>query len=299
MTHEAKTPPEAIVAAAAPPAEDVDPCFERRPTWRERLRSGRWLGLPASDWAGIGGLLVLTVGAIWMMLDLLRQVQPQTRTIGYWILALQSAIFGAIIAYNILRRQLADLRLHTAGLLTLSRRSLDDERTIIENMRALLEEAYTAGHQEGHAAWVALADAAQTRNEELARALAEHRLPLPATAAELRAMADEVASLRRSLTQLEAKYPELTAGIADINSQADALAAELARQGQRQHSTLDSIDQRILTLLSAAPSLTDEAIGHDPAVFLERSQVTRRRSKLAAMGYTVAQKRQGQRPSPR
>ena len=54
---------------------------------------------------------------------------------------------------------------------------------------------------------------------------------------------------------------ELTAGIAETKVQSDAISAELARQNQRRRTALDPTDQRILALLSADPSLTDEAIG--------------------------------------
>lgn len=59
----------------------------------------------------------------------------------------------------------------------------------------------------------------------------------------------------------------------------------------------DALDRLILQLLTEDPSSTDEEIGRHPGVHLERSQVARRRQRLAAAGYAVARKRQGQRPS--
>lgn len=61
----------------------------------------------------------------------------------------------------------------------------------------------------------------------------------------------------------------------------------------------DALDRLILALLTEDPDSTDEEIGRHPSVSLERSQVTRRRQRLAAAGYVVARKRQGQRPSRR
>lgn len=68
---------------------------------------------------------------------------------------------------------------------------------------------------------------------------------------------------------------------------------ELERQLAERQVPLDAVDERILALLTADPTLTDEQIGADQVVALERSQVAKRRLALVKAGYAAAQKRRG------
>jgi hypothetical protein len=288
MTHEEKTPPAALVEPEEPPR-----------------RARRYLGQTPRDLLE-EALIVALTGLIlgWGYLQL-PQVPPAYLPLSYALLAMAAMLGGISLAYRVLRRAILDLSLYSTELLDLGRLSQANGRAMLASMRTMIDDAYTIGRQAERTAWVAIADEAQVRIDELERDLAA-RQQYPAAGPDLRKLAAQVADLRRTVEEILAADPgqdeelaELQAGIAAINAKADALAAEIARQDQRRHTALDRTDQRILALLSADPRLTDETIGRDPGVSLERSQVTRRRKNLATLGYTVAQKRQGQRPSTR
>ena len=228
---------------------------------------------------------------------------PAYLPLSYALLAMAAMLGGISLAYTVPRRLILDLRLYSTELLDVSRQSQANGRAMLASMRTMIDDAYTIGRQAERTAWVAIADEAQVRIDELERDLAA-RQQYPAAGPDMSAINARLTTLQQTIAQIQAQrtdqdgqLAEFEADIADINAHADALATEIARLDQRRRTALDHTDQRILALLSADPTLTDEVIGHDREVVLERSQVARRRKNLAALGYTVAQKRQGQRPS--
>lgn len=288
MTYDAKTPPEAIVEAEEPPR-----------------RARRYLGQTPRDLLEEGLIVALTGLILGWGYRQLPQVPPAYLPLSYTLLTAFAMLGGIILAYTVLRRLILDLRLYSTELLDLSRQSQANGRAMLASMRTMIDDAYTIGRRAERTAWVAIADEAQVRIDELERDLAE-RQQYPAAGPDMGAISARLTALQEAIAALDAMsrardqdIDELTAGIAETKVQSDAISAEIARQNQRRRTALDPTDQRILALLSADPSLTDEAIGRDPGVALERSQVTRRRKNLALLGYTVAQKRQGQRPGTR
>jgi len=261
----------------------------------------RWLGLPATDWARLG--LVLAGGALaptWL-LGQARQWPTPLQHLGTGLALALASLAGALLMYIILRRQISDLWLSTAALLEFGQRARALSQELVEAIR---------GAQRTDAAdWADLSaatHAAEVRSEALAHELAEHRAGRPAER-NLQAIAERVADLQRALAEIQSSGQKtggdlaaLEAQGADLLARGDYLAAELAsihaQITQRLPAPGDALDRLILQLLAEDPSTTDDEIGRHPQVGLERSQVTRRRQRLAAAGYTVAQKRQGQRP---
>ncbi len=274
-------------------------------THREkRLQSDiqrRWLGLPPTDWARLG--LVLAGGAlapIWL-LDQAPHWPTDLQHLGTGLALALATLAGALLIYIILRRRISDLWLSTAALLEFGQRALALSQGLVEAIQITRRTDAT-----DWADLIATARAAEVRSEELARELAEHRAGRPAER-NLQAIAERVADLQRAIEEIQSSgqstgsdLAALAAQGSDLLARADYLARELdaihTQITQRQPAPGDAIDQLILQLLAEDPSTTDDEIGRHPKVGLERSQVTRRRQRLAAAGYTVAQKRQGQRP---
>ena len=101
----------------------------------------------------------------------------------------------------------------------------------------------------------------------------------------------EMTILAQKIAALQVEHAQVQAQHATLQRDLDT-----ARSHGAPPAALDELDQRILALLKADPTLTDAQIGADAKMMLERSQVTRRRNRLAELGYPAAQKRQGQRP---
>lgn len=306
MTQGQKQPPEGPPdAAEAAPSTEPAPFTARlflaeHPTLRERL-SRRWWRLTISDWGAVALILALyVVGPHWLLRLAHRLPAPQ-QLLGESLTLTLAAIGGALLIYTVLRRALADTATINSQLLGLNRESIDTSRDLLSAVQGWVADAYAAGRQETLAA---AATVAQSRIEELERALsAQPGSQLAVATAELR---KQMTDLQATTARMQADFnsrtgdiDELSDSFSDLRAQADAIAAEIQRLDLRRQLLLDATDRQILDLLSGDPALTDEEIGRHPRVALERSQVTRRRNRLAAAGYTAAQKRQGQRPGAR
>lgn len=301
MTQGQKQPPEAPPdAAEAAPSTKSAPFTARlslaeHPTLRERRRRF-WAVFTARDWLAIGSLLLVGTAGLQLLRDQVQQMRPEAQLIGEGLLLALATLTGALLIYTILRRALLAQGALTDSLAALARQQLTESRDLLSAVRDWVAGAYAIGQQEGradYAALLAIADAAQVRADALAEQLATRRLPTA-----LDTLAEEVAALQRSVAEGLAQAGDHDQQLTEIAAQTDAIGAELARLRYARQQ-LDATDRQILDLLSADPALTDEEIGRRPGVMLERSQVTRRRNRLAAAGYAAAQKRQGQRPSAR
>ncbi len=300
MTQDQKQPPEGPpdAAEAAPstePAPFTAHLFMAERPLRERPRRF-WAVFTARDWLAIGSLLLVGTAGLQLLRDQVQQMRPAVQPIGEELLLALATLTGALLIYTILRRALLAQGDLTESLAALARQQLTESRDLLSAVRDWVAGAYAIGQQEGrtdYAALLAIADAAQVRADALAEQLATRRLPT-----EIDTLAEQVATLQRSVAEGLAQAGDHDAQLAEIAAQTDAIGAELARLRYARQQ-LDATDRQILDLLSADPALTDEEIGRRPGVALERSQVTRRRNRLAAAGYAAAQKRQGQRPGAR
>ena len=100
---------------------------------------------------------------------------PAYLPLSYTLLTAFAMLGGIILAYTVLRRLILDLRLYSTELLDLSRRSQANGRAMLASMRTMIDDAYTIGRQAERTAWVAIADEAQVRIDELERDLAERQ----------------------------------------------------------------------------------------------------------------------------
>lgn len=314
MTQGQKQPPEGPTdAAEAAPSTEPAPftarLFLAEHPLRSRLRTTRWLGLPVGDWAAVAGLALLTAIATWLMLRLVQHLPAAQQLTGAWLIAVFTELCGALIMYTFLRRRLTELRRAGEQVLDLAQGAIGDSRTMLDEMRDLVADAHTD--------WAAFDQRTQERIAELERELAARRMLVPIAGPDLRALEKEVRELMAITDAMQGtevgQIGHLEAQISEVRIQSDAIRAELDQlesERRRQltklselenarRQQLDATDRQILDLLSADPALTDEEIGRHPKVALERSQVTRRRNRLAAAGYAAAQKRQGQRPGAR
>lgn len=295
QTPDAKMPPDAPGAHQEPPSTAPAP-FTARLFLAEHLpRERRFWHLTARDWGAVSGLLLVGTAGLYLLYDLLQQMRPATRPIGEGLLLALATITGALLTYTILRRALLDQGHLTDSLAALARQQLSASDDLISQMRALVVDAYAIGQQEGRSEIEALLSAAEAHNATLAAQLATSRLPTA-----LDTLDQQLAALQRSVAEGLAQAADHDQQLSEIAAQTASISTELDRlRTARRQQHLDATDRQILDLLSADPALTDEEIGRHPKVALERSQVTRRRNRLAAAGYTAAQKRQGQRPGAR
>lgn len=304
MTQDQKQPPDAILGPAEAPTEERYRLFlAERPTLRERLQRRRWWRLTLADWGAVLAIVVLSGIAPGQLLRLARTWPPAQQPWGEALALALAAILGCLAGYTLLRRLISDLRQAVSGLSDLGLRATDMSRSLLDEVRGMVDQQA--------AKWAATADTYQARIDALAQEITAQRSSQPGSI-DLRGLSQRSAELQAAIAELVAggaardgEIDKLVAEHADIRAQADALDAEIARlladqqRRAQRRLALDATDQQILDLLTADPGLTDEEIGRHPKVALERSQVTRRRNRLAAAGYAAAQKRQGQRPGTR
>lgn len=263
-------------------------------------------GLTARDWAAVIGLVLAAALSLGVTISHWAQAGPAanpTLLLSIIIDAALMALTGALLAYIAQRPRLETMRQTAEGLGGIAHEMIG----IYQEMRRLVEAAYHAGTSDGQAGYQEVLeelDESQARADELERLLAAHQAGLP-IGPDLSTLTKQVAELARMIAEtqqmsgdLERDTDEAEQRIAELHAQATAVTEELAHLQARQ-MPLDAIDQQILALLTEDPSTTDDEISRHPKVKLDRSQVTRRRNRLAAAGYRAAQKRQGQRPRAR
>lgn len=300
QTPDAKMPPEAPGTHQEPPSTKPAPFTARlfeaeHPTLRERRRRF-WQVFTARDWLAIGSLLLVGTAGLQLLRDQVQQMRPAAQPIGEGLLLVLATLTGALLVYTILRRALLAQGALTDSLAALARQQLTESRDLLSAVRDWVAGAYAIGQQEGradYAALLAIANAAQVRADALAEQLATRRLPT-----EIDTLAEQVATLQRSVAEGLAQAGDQDEMLADLHAQTEAIGAELARLRHARRE-LDATDRLILDLLSADPSTTDEELARHPQIQCDRTAVARRRNKLAADGYVVAQKRRGQRPAAR
>lgn len=298
MTQEQKQPTAAIVAGDQPAASSPATEATTRQTLRERLRTGRWLGLLARDWAVFASLLIASTAGTWLLLTLQHRMPASTQPIGLGLLLAWSLIMGALTVYVVLHRMISDLGLGNRSLIELSHASIGESRSLIDQARTMIERAYAIGQEDGRADWQALAeraDAAEQRIDDLERQLAERRQPLPVDAAALARLNADIERLRAAVSNVDRKADDLPVQSAKLDQRLDEIQAEI--NALRNRVKPDPMDEWILNLLSRNPQPSDKQIAQ--IVGISASRVLQRRTKLAAAGYPAAQKRQGQRPSSR
>jgi hypothetical protein len=297
MTQDEQQPTAPTVGADETIAAELDTRLETfRATWRDR----RFLGQTTIDLIQVVIIFAIGLAVPWWLLQQAQRLSPAQQPIAQWLAVAFGTFAGAILVYTIQRRPINDLIITSRWLAHTGREALAITRYLTGAVSAWMDQAYTVGQQEALAA--ATAEAA-VRIAELETEIATSRRYAPpgfdshGLDARLEALQAAIATLQTHNLDRDEQVSELAGGIAEVHAQADALAAAITRQEQRRPMKIDAMDDWILVLLSKTPQPTDEEISK--IVNLSTSQVLRRRNILAAAGYAAAQKRQGQRPSPR
>lgn len=266
---------------------------------RQAVSPWRRKALTRSDWATLLGVGMLTLANGLATYLTIRKLQAAPSP-GLWIsaglLAAFMALSGGIVAYTLMRRRQLELAEASLELIDM----VKELEGIYREMRVLVMDAYEAGRKDEHTGYIqtiAVLDETEARVAELEREREAHQGLMP-TGPSLDDLSKQVRDLQRMTAEIQRGQAALPGDIDALQTKVDDLAEETSRL-QAARLTLDQIDEQILALLTEDPTLTDDEIGRHPKVSLHRTQVTRRRNRLAAAGYSAAKKQQGKRPGAR